>query len=176
MGLTSTSTVYIKAMLMISGRTSSSIGTASTIVIIFVTVYWGDLMMVTKGCNSMGMITICDCLSCMAMCRDSLHCQCNTCFPALSPVVRPVPAVDKTVSQVRRAVRSVAQVPLLVNQPRVFIDRVSVFKRPGERCYSSGKYPPRFCNYKFCRTICKFSHVYSFMHSRYKLARCKLMA
>lgn len=70
--------------------------------------------------------------------------QCVACFPARSPVVRPCPAVNKAVSQVRRAIRAVAQVPLLVNQPRVFINRVSVFKRPGERCYSSGKYPPDF--------------------------------
>lgn len=142
MGLTSTSTVYIKAMLMISVRTSSSIGTASTIAIIIVTVYF---MMFLKGCNSMGMITICACRSCMAMCRDSFHCQFNTRFTARCPVVRPCPAVDKAVSQIWCPVCAVAQVPLLVNQPRVFIDRVSVFNRPGERCYSSGQYSQLEC-------------------------------
>ena len=57
-----------------------------------------------------------------------------------SPPVAPlfVPAVDEAVSQVWCAVCAVAQVPLTVNQPRIFIDRVSVLKCPGERCYSSG--------------------------------------
>ena len=56
MGLIAASIVYIKAMLMISGCNSSSIGTASTIAIITVAVYFPKTI---KGCNSMGMITIC---------------------------------------------------------------------------------------------------------------------
>lgn len=80
----------------------------------------------------------------MAMLGDVLHVQCYARFPARSPVVRPVTAVNKAVTQVRRAIRAVAQVPLLVNQSRVFIDRESVVKRPGKRCYSSGQYPPDF--------------------------------
>lgn len=80
----------------------------------------------------------------VSMTGDVAYIQCNACFPARSPVVRPVPAVNKAVTQVWCAVRSVAQVPLLVNHPRVFIDWEAVFKRPGERCYSSGQYPPDF--------------------------------
>lgn len=78
------------------------------------------------------------------MTGDVAYIQCNACFPARRPVVRPVPAVNKAVPQVGCSVCAIAQVPLLVNQPRVFIDRVAVFKRPGKCCYSSGQYPPDF--------------------------------
>ena len=64
--------------------------------------------------------------------------------PPVPPAIRSIPAVDEAVTQVWCAVRSVAQVPLLVNHPRVFIDWEAVFNRPGERCYSSGLYPPDF--------------------------------
>lgn len=74
----------------------------------------------------------------MSMTGDVAYIQCNACFPARSPAIRSIPAVDEAVSQVRRAVRSVAQVPSLVSQSRAFIDRVAVLKRPGKRCYSSG--------------------------------------
>lgn len=63
-------------------------------------------------------------------------------FSARSPVGGPAPAVDEPVPQVRRAVRPVAQVPLFVNQPRIFVNRVAVVKRTGVRCYSSWQYPP----------------------------------
>lgn len=56
MGLVAASLIYTKTMLMISGCTSSSIGTANTIAIITVPVYFPEAI---KGCNSMGMITIC---------------------------------------------------------------------------------------------------------------------
>lgn len=78
----------------------------------------------------------------VSMTGDVAYIQCNACFPARRPVVRPVPAVNKAVPQVGCSVCAIAQVPLLVNQPRVFIDRVAVFKRPGKCCYSSGQYPP----------------------------------
>lgn len=74
----------------------------------------------------------------VSMTGDVAYIQCNACFPARSPAIRSIPAVDEAVSQVRRAVRSVAQVPSLVSQSRAFIDRVAVLKRPGKRCYSSG--------------------------------------
>lgn len=92
--------------------------------------------------RAMFMRSICACRSCMAMLWDIFHGQRYARFPARCPVVSPVTAVDEAVTQVGCSVRAVAQVPLLVNQPRVFIDRVSVLKRPGERCYSSGQYPP----------------------------------
>lgn len=56
MGCTTASIIYTKTMLMISGRTGGPIGTANTIAIISVPVYFPKVI---KGCNSMGMITIC---------------------------------------------------------------------------------------------------------------------
>lgn len=56
MGRTTASIIYIKAMLMISGCTSSSIGTANTIAITIARI---NAPKTIKGCNSMGMITIC---------------------------------------------------------------------------------------------------------------------
>lgn len=97
-----------------------------------------------SGVNKPGAFILCYALFCrieiidMVMLRDILRFQGNACFPARCPVVRPVPAVDKAGAQVWRAVSAVAQVPFTVYKPRVFINREPVFKRTGERRYSSG--------------------------------------